>query len=172
MKLIILILTTFCSVYNCKAQNKIHIETITGKSITACERTEKGAYVRYRKTIYNVEVLKNEIIIKTNTPQKIDYQIKGNINSNGLNINHVKKIRIEQELKDGVLILKHFTEIVGIAGKEGNDIMGYNYIQNENFIIPKNVKKIKFELYHEFSNQRTHKPTKLEFEKEINTGEN
>lgn len=157
----------FCSLCGANAQNSLQIEMIIGKSITACELTEKGAYVSYKKVIPTPEILLPEIIIFSQDSEKITYQIKGNISSKGLSINKVKTIRIEQEIIDGVLILKHYTEIVGIAGKAGNDVLGFNYTKNEMLTLPKEVNKIKFELYHEYSKQRTLKPTTLEFQKEI-----
>lgn len=167
MKLKLFISIIFCSLCGTNAQNSLQTEMIIGKSITACKLTEKGAYVRYKKVIPTSEVLLPEINMVSQDAKKINYQIKGNISSKGLSANKVKTIRIEQEIIDGFLVLKHYVEIVGIAGKEGNDVLGYNYTKNEMLSLPKEVKNIKLELYHEYSKQRTPKPTTLAFQKEI-----
>lgn len=157
MKFLILVLLTFCSVYACKAQNKLIIESILSKpkSVTrVVPETGKG----YRSSTF-VEVterLQPKIIMQPLKNKLLLFEVQGNINSSGHSINHVKKIRFEKVItsKD-TLTLQYFVEIKHIPGKEGNEIRGYNYKKQLDYKIPKGIKVIKLELYEDRISQRT-----------------
>ncbi|MGJ1366072.1 hypothetical protein [Sphingobacterium spiritivorum] len=78
----------------------------------------------------------------------LKFRIQGNISSGGLNINKIRKIRFEKGQQNGNNItLRYFAEVKMIPGKEGSDVVGYNYTKDETYKIPGDVKIIKIELY-------------------------
>ena len=93
--------------------------------------------------------LEPEIEVLDLTPTKIRYQLKGNIASGGLGIFNVKKIRVQDSIENDTLILKHYVEVVRVAGKESNSIIGYNYSKINLRAIDKNIKAICIELHKE-----------------------
>ena len=69
---------------------------------------------------------------------------------------------------DNILVIRHYAVINGIPGKEGNNVLGYNYVKENHLKIPKNIMKVKIELYNEFTNPKIKKPMKLMKEIEVN----
>lgn len=153
MKLLYILL--LLPIMNCFGQNKLKVETILTKYISTCKQTEKGVYVRYRQRVPIIDILEPQINIVHQKGTELKYQLQGNISSGGMSISQVKTIRLEKEIIEDQLILKHIVMVKHPPGKEGNNVMGYNYMKEEKFKIPNGIKVIKIELHEERLNQRT-----------------
>lgn len=168
MRLFIIFIFMFFATINCFAQQSLKVKTILGKYKTTYRMTEKGDSVMRHQLVADGEIYEPQINIKTQKAKQIEYELKGHNSSGGLSINKIKKIRTEQEIIDNILVIRHYAVINGIPGKEGNNVLGYNYVKENHLKIPKNIMKVKIELYHEFTNQRITKPMKLMKEIEVN----
>ncbi len=114
------------------------------EEITISEVVDSSALQYFPKA--SLEAVEPKITILNKSANKVDFKIQGNIVSNGLSINKVKKIRTEQEVVNNQLNLKVIVEVVYISGKEGSGIEGYNYEQQREIEIPKNIKSLKIDL--------------------------
>lgn len=161
MKIQLIFILFSISFVNGNAQRKLQVKPIFGNYITEYRTSENGAIIRQRKLIPIGEVFNPEIVFTFNDTNAITYQIKGYNTSGGHSINKIKKIRNEKELLDGVLVIKHYVEIVRKPGKESANILGYSYSKNERFKLPKNIKKVRIELYHVQVNRHLDSSTKL-----------
>lgn len=80
--------------------------------------------------------LEPKVIIKSHNANQLIYDLQGNIYSGGLSIHNVKKIRIENEVKNDTLWVKNYVEIKRIPGKESATINGYNYSKQNKIKVP------------------------------------
>ena len=95
--------------------------------------------------------LEPKITIRYDDSSNLIYDLQGNIYSGGLSIHNVKKIRIENEVKNDTLWIKNYVEIKRIPGKESATINGYNYSKQNKIKVPKDIKTIKIQLLEDFS---------------------
>ena len=128
-------------------QSKLTVETIYSKYDINRIQQDDGSFKIEKKKIMLVERQLPEISIENRTRDKLDYEIKGNIVSGGLSIHKVKKIIQDKHIANDTLFVKHYTQTIHIAGKEGATVEGYNYRQKESLNIPDSIKTIKIELY-------------------------
>ncbi|MGV0924572.1 hypothetical protein [Empedobacter tilapiae] len=141
---------------NCSGQSNLKIETIitkptriTSQDLETGKTFERSTYIPITKR------LEPTILIQDKSENNLTFLLQGNINSAGLSINKIKKIRFEKsELIDETITLKYFAEIEYIAGKEGANVQGYNYTKQEMYKIPRGIKKINIELYEDRIIQR------------------
>lgn len=96
----------------------------------------------------------NIIITKSSTVE-INYKLQGFIKSSGLEINNPRNIKTEKNIINDTLVISHMVSVVGISGKEGSTVIGYNYKQDELQNIQKGIKFVKIELFEHFEKQKT-----------------
>lgn len=99
-----------------------------------------------------------------NTANKLEFQLLFNNYSGGLRIRRVKSLQDEMVRNGEDVTLKYYYEIGEIAGKEGNNISGYNYSSQQDYKVEKGVKHIKIQLYEKLSHKDS---AKLVAEKSI-----
>lgn len=108
----------------------------------------------------SLEVLAPKITILNKTEDKVLFKIQGNIASNGLSINKIKNIRTAEEIVNNQLNVKVIVEVVYISGKEGSGMKSYNYEQQREIEIPKNIQSLKIDLIQDrLSSKTTLSPT-------------
>lgn len=139
------------SFFGCKTSeslnNKLEVTTITTKPERVEVKDENG-HVRSRNTyVDEIERLKPEIIILDTKNRQFKYKIQGNITSRGLSIRRVKTIQSEQRIEGSTLVIKQTVMVKSISGKEGAQVAGYNYQQENVAKIPESINTIKIELH-------------------------
>ena len=135
------------SFFGCKTSeslnNKLEVTTITTKPERVEVKDENG-HVRSRNTyVDEIERLKPEIIILDTEDRQFKYKIQGNITSRGLSIRRVKTIQSEQRIEGSTLVIKQTVMVKSISGKEGAQVAGYNYQQENVAKIPESINTIK-----------------------------
>src|SRR5690606_25407665 len=86
---------------------------------------------------------------------KLTFLLQGNISSGGHSINKVRRIRLEKVLQEGNSVrLKYYVEIKYIPGKEGANVRGYNYSQEETYNIPEGIQSVYVEMYEDRINKK------------------
>lgn len=147
----------FIPFLNCLGQNKLKIETIMAQPATVTAVVPETGR-KYNRSTY-VTVTKRvdpAIVLQTKADHQVKFLLQGNISSQGLSANKVRKIRFEKGNQQGNSItLKYYVEIVHIPGKEGATVHGYNYSKEEIYKIPKDINVIHIELYEDRIKQRT-----------------
>lgn len=154
MKLLYLLM---CILFlNCSAQRKLNIETILAEpSRITQEDPETGKTIQ--RTTLNVvtDVLKPMIKLQSEANDKITFLLQGNVSSSGHSINKVRRIRLEKVQQESNSVrLKYYVEIKYIPGKEGANVRGYNYSQQETYHIPKGVQSVYVEMYEDRINKK------------------
>nr|WP_283162271.1 hypothetical protein [Elizabethkingia ursingii] len=166
-----MILTSFLALFGCEtnAQN-LNITTIYSEPKRSTrEVPETGAVHNYTTRKEVTERLSPMIVMTSKNAEIVKFRIQGNISSGGLNINQVRKIRfIKGEQKGNSMTLRYYVEIKEVSGKEGSDVVGYNYTKDETYKIPNDVKIIKIELYEERIKDTSGRNPKLITEKTFN----
>lgn len=140
---------------SCQGQSKMKTEVLV-TDINAFETAVKNRKKTNDQRVY-VDIsqkLEPNILINDKQGNEIVYHIQGNVKSGGLSINVPKKIASHQIISNDTLVITHIVNIVGISGKEGSSISGYNYQQKELLNIPNEIKMVKIQLYEEFSHQK------------------
>ena len=140
---------------NCQGQSRMETEVLV-TDIKAFEKVLNNRKKTNNERVY-VDIsqkLEPQILINHKKDKEIVYRIQGNVKSGGLSINVPKKIVSQHVVSNDTLIITHTVNIVGIAGKEGNNIEGYNYEQEEQLHIPNGINVIQIKLYAEFFKQR------------------
>lgn len=138
----------FFTLIGCSTRSKFHVETINARMDRISVPRNGGTDTIYRNTMVPITPrLEAKIEVLDKGVKVLNYQLQGSIHSSGLSINRVKRIYVEKEFLGDSLVLKHIVEVVRIAGKEGNSVMGYNYIKKESVNIPDFVKRVRIELY-------------------------
>lgn len=140
---------------SCQGQSKMKTEVLV-TDINAFEKVLNNRKKTNNQRVY-VDISKKlepKIFINNEQGNEISYRIQGNVESGGLSINVPQKIVSQQIISNDTLYIIHTVNIVGIAGKEGNKIKGYNYQQEEKLSVPKEIKMVKIQFYEEFSNQK------------------
>ncbi|MDX8567391.1 hypothetical protein OZ668_05315 [Elizabethkingia sp. HX XZB] len=146
----LMIVTSFLTLFGCETNaQKLNITTIYSEPKRGTrEVPETGAVHNYTTRKEVTKRLNPMIVMTSKNSEILKFRIQGNISSGGLNINQVRKIRFEKGEQNGNSItLRYYVEIKKIPGKEGSDVVGYNYTKDETYKIPKDVKIIKIELY-------------------------
>lgn len=147
---------------SCQGQSKMETEVLV-TDIKAFEKVLSNRKKTNNERVY-VDIsqkLEPQILIHHKQEKEIIYRIQGNVKSGGLSINAPKKIVSQHVMSNDTLIITNTVNIVGIAGKEGNNIKGYNYQQDEKLPIPNKIKIVKIQLYEEFSNQKSKEDNKI-----------
>lgn len=165
------ILTSFLALLGCKSNvQKLQISNIyakpkrvsreiPGTATTHTYTTQMEVTERFVPLIYMLS--KNAEVLK--------FRIQGNISSSGHAINQIRKIRFEKgENKGNSIKLRYYVEIKKYPGKESADVKGYNFIKDEIYIIPNDVKLIHIELYEDHINDTSAKNPKLIAEQTFN----
>lgn len=145
-----MILASFLILFGCEANaQKLNVTTIYSEpNRVTREVLETGGKHTYTTRKEVTERLNPMIVMTSKNAEILKFRIQGNISSGGLNINQVRKIRLEKVAQNGKsMTLKYYVEVKKIPGKEGSDVMGYNYTKDETYKIPNDVKIIKIELY-------------------------
>ncbi|WP_236900572.1 hypothetical protein [Elizabethkingia ursingii] len=146
----LIILTSFLAVSGCKTDaQKLKISAIytQPKKVTR-EVTGTDSKHTFTTRTEATERLSPMIVMISKNAEILKFRIQGNISSGGLNIHQVRKIRFEKGEQNGnSMTLRYYVEIKKIPGKEGSDVVGYNYTKDETYKIPNDVKIIKIELY-------------------------
>ncbi|MGJ1420153.1 hypothetical protein ACR79T_11050 [Sphingobacterium spiritivorum] len=145
-----IILTSFLVLSACKTNaQKLQVTTIYSEpNRVTREVPETGGKYTYTTRKEATERLNPMIFMISKNAEILKFRIQGNISSGGLNINKIRKIRFEKGEQTGNSItLRYFAEVKKIPGKEGSDVVGYNYTKDETYKIPGEVKIIKIELY-------------------------
>lgn len=142
---------------NCSAQRKLNIEPILSEpSRVTQEDPETGRTIQRTTSTIVTDVLDPMIKLQSKENGKLTFLLQGNITSSGHSINKVKKIRLEKvQQEGGSITLKYYVEIKHIPGKEGANVHGYNYSQNETYNIPKGVQSVYIEMYEDRINKKT-----------------
>ncbi|WP_276878814.1 hypothetical protein, partial [Chryseobacterium joostei] len=145
-----IILASFLVLSGCKTNaQKLNVTTIYSETDRVTKEVPETGAVHTYTTRKEVTKRLNPMIVMTSKNAEIlKFRIQGNISSGGLNINKIRKIRFEKGQQNGNNItLRYFAEVKMIPGKEGSDVVGYNYTKDETYKIPGDVKIIKIELY-------------------------
>ena len=145
-----IILTSFLVLSGCKTNaQKLQVTTIYSEpNRVTREVPEPGGKYTYTTRKEATERLNPMIVMISKNAEILKFRIQGNISSGGLNINKIRKIRFEKGEQTGNSItLRYFAEVKKIPGKEGSDVVGYNYTKDETYKISGEVKIIKIELY-------------------------
>ncbi|MGJ1385851.1 hypothetical protein ACR782_06585 [Sphingobacterium spiritivorum] len=145
-----IILASFLVLSGCKTNaQKLNVTTIYSETDRVTKEVPETGAVHTYTTRKEVTKRLNPMIVMTSKNAEIlKFRIQGNISSGGLNINKIRKIRFEKGQQNGNNItLRYFAEVKKIPGKEGSDVVGYNYTKDETYKIPGDVKIIKIELY-------------------------
>ncbi|WP_407488173.1 hypothetical protein [Elizabethkingia anophelis] len=146
----LMILASFLILFGCEANaQKLNVTTIYSEPNRVTrevpETSGKHTYTT-RKEV--TERLNPMIVMTSKNAEILKFRIQGNISSGGLNINKIRKTRLEKVTQNGnSMTLRYYVEIKKIPGKEGSDVVGYNYTKDETYKIPNDVKIIKIELY-------------------------
>lgn len=139
------------SFFGCTTSKSLHtklvVTTITTKPERVAVKDESGQ-VHFRNT-YTDEIkrLNPEIIILDTENRQLKYKLQGHIISRGRSIRHVKTIQSEQWTEGATLVIKQTVMVRSIAGKEGANVAGYNYQQENAVKIPENIDAVKIELH-------------------------
>jgi hypothetical protein len=160
----ICIMFSLISLIGCKTvERKLKIETVMGEYVKASRTAENGAHIRYNKRIPKTPLLEPKIDSIQQMDNKLSYNLQGHINSGGRTIYRVKNIQTEEVLQNDTLLIKHHVEIKTISGKEGANVMGYNYSQKFNQEVQSGIKKVKIELFHHYQSRDSTKVMTEEF---------
>ncbi|MCL1637216.1 hypothetical protein OZ664_06015 [Elizabethkingia sp. HX WHF] len=146
----LMILASFLTLFSCETNaQKLNITTIYSEpNRVTREVPETGGKHTYTTRKEATERLNPMIFMISKNAEILKFRIQGNISSGGLNINKIRKIRFEKgEHKGNSITLRYYAEVKKIPGKEGSDVVGYNYTKDETYKIPGDVKIIKIELY-------------------------
>lgn len=158
MKNRIFIMFSLLSLFGCKiSDRKLHIETVLGEYVKASRTAENGAHIRYNKRITKTPLLEPKIDDIQKVDNKLAYNIQGHINAGGRTIYRIKNIRTDKIVQNDTLFIKHYVEIKTIPGKEGANVMGYNYSQKFNQKVQSGIKKVKIELYLHYQYRNSNK---------------
>ncbi|RRJ92641.1 hypothetical protein EG240_02310 [Paenimyroides tangerinum] len=79
--------------------------------------------------------------------ERINYILKGIIESDKTFQKSIKQVKTKKEISKEILYIKHFVEIKEINRKEYDNICYYNYSKEEKIKLPKNIISIKIELF-------------------------
>lgn len=146
----LMILASFLTLFGCETNaQKLNVTAIYSEpNQVTREVPETGAVHNYTTRKEVTKRLNPMIFLISKNAEILKFRIQGNISSGGLNINQVRKIRFEKgEQNSNSMTLRYYVEIKKIPGKEGSDVVGYNYTKDEIYKIPSDVKIIKIELY-------------------------
>lgn len=147
----IMIIFSILSLFSCKiADNKLRIETVMGQYIKASKTTENGAHVRYTTRKLAKPLVEPKIDSITLIKNELAYTIQGHINSGGHTIAQVANIRTKKEFQNDTVFIIHYVEIKNKPGKEGANIMGYNYSQRFQHNLKSGIRKVNIELIHHY----------------------
>lgn len=153
----VLLLTSLFGLLGCsaEAQKKLEIEPVfVQRHQVSREIPETGGIHTYTTGREVTERLAPQIVRLDSAGGKLRFRLQGNIYSGGHNIRQVRKIRFEKGDDAGdSLILRYYVEVRKIPGKENANVAGYNYSKDISYRIPKDVKRIKVELYEERQEQ-------------------
>lgn len=154
MKLFYLLLCI--SFLNCSAQRKLNIETILAEpSRITQEDPETGKTIQRTTLSVVTNVLEPMIQLQVKENDKLAFLLQGNISSGGHSINKVRRIRLEKAQQEGNSVrLKYYVEIKYIPGKEGANVRGYNYSQEETYNIPEGIQSVYVEMYEDRINKK------------------
>lgn len=158
------ILTSLFAILSCKGNaQKLQVTAIyTEPKRIIKEIPEAGTAHAYTTHQEVTERLDPKIFMLSKNAETLKFRIQGNISSGGHTINQVRKIRLEKGEQNGnTIILRYYTEIKRIPGKESANVRGYNYTKDEVYRIPADVKIIKIELYEEYINDSSDPNPKL-----------
>lgn len=149
--------------FSCHAQRKLKIETILAKTVrVSSQDPATGRIYNTNTRAPLIPRLDPRIVLESNSGNKLIFQLQGNVSSGGRSINKVQKIRSEKpERIEQTITLKYFVEIKNIPGKEGANVLGYNYNKEVTYKIPDGVKRIQVELYENRLNSGSTKHPKL-----------
>ncbi len=141
---------------NCSAQRKLNIETILAEPSRITQEDPETGKTTQRTTLSVVtNVLEPMIKLQSKANDKITFLLQGNVFSSGHSINKVRRIRLEKAQQEGNSVrLKYYVEIKYIPGKEGANVRGYNYSQQETYRIPKGVQSVYVEMYEDRINKK------------------
>lgn len=166
----IMIVSTFLTLLSCKTnEQKFRISPIYAepKKITS-DVSENGVSHKFNTFKEIIERLNPLIFMISKEENLLKFRLQGNISSSSHYINHIQKIRIEEELTGNTLRLKYIVEIKRIAGKENSNIRGYNYTKDETYKIPAGAKIITIELYENFVNKSSDAKPRLTAQQSFN----
>ncbi|MBF0596368.1 hypothetical protein [Faecalibacter rhinopitheci] len=99
-----------------------------------------------RKWITETQKLPYGIELITKNKSSIYYKLQGNYHSSGLNATTLKNISTALSTENDTLKIKHIVTTKNGFGKEGNNIVGYNFTKTNSVKIPKNIKAIQIEM--------------------------
>lgn len=141
---------------NCSAQRKLNIETILAEPSRITQEDPETGKIIQRTTLSVVtNVLEPIIKLQSKANDKLTFLLQGNISSSGHSINKVRRIRLEKAQQEGNCVrLKYYVEIKHIPGKEGANVRGYNYSQQETYKIPEGVQSVYVEMYEDRINKK------------------
>ncbi|MGN7864077.1 hypothetical protein [Chryseobacterium sp. 22458] len=145
-----IILTSFLALLSCRNNaQKLQVSTIyTEPQRITKEVEETGTTHTYSTRKEVTGRLEPGIVMISKTKEILTFRIQGNISSGGLTINKVKNLRFEKGEQNGnTLTLRYYVEIKKYPGKESAGVHGYNYMKNETYRLPDDVKILKIELY-------------------------
>lgn len=141
---------------NCSAQRKLNIETILAEPSRITQEDPETGKTTQRTTLSVVtNVLEPMIKLQSKANDKITFLLQGNVSSSGHSINKVRRIRLEKAQQEGNSVrLKYYVEIKYIPGKEGANVRGHNYSQQETYHIPEGVQSVYVEMYEDRINKK------------------
>lgn len=156
-----MILTSFLTLFGCKTDaQKLQVSTIyTEPTKVTREFPVTDSTHTFTTRTEITERLDSRIFMRSKNAENLKFRIQGNISSGGHTIHQIRKIRFEKGAQVGNSItLRYYVEIKRKPGKENANVTGYNYVKDENYKIPKDVKIINVELYEEHINTSEVKP--------------
>lgn len=159
-----MILTSFVTLLGCKTDaQKLRISTIYTESKRVTREVPGTDSVHTLTTQKEVtERLDPGIFMLFKNAEILKFRIQGNISSGGHTMNRIRKIRFERGEHNGNSItLRYYVEIVKKPGKESANVQGYNYMKDENYKLPDDVKVVKVELYENSINTSSETKPKL-----------
>ncbi|AZA80125.1 hypothetical protein EG347_01960 [Chryseobacterium sp. G0186] len=159
-----MILSSFLALFGCKTDaQKLKVSTIyTQPQRVTREIPGTDSIHTFTTRRVVTDRLSTGIFILSKNDETLQFRIQGNISSSGHSIHQVRKIRFEKGEQNGNSItLKYYVVIKKKPGKESANVQGYNYVKDEVYTIPNDIKLIKVELYEERMNDRSETNLKL-----------
>jgi len=133
----------------CKAQ-RTEVSAILAQPESLEYRDSISDRIRYHfRMVPITEVLSPGFIIQNQDPRKFQFIVQGKVASGGRQIRRFKKFRIEKKQVADTLYVQYYACIVAIPGKEGNQILGYNYKKVETLPLAKDLLYLSLELLEE-----------------------
>ncbi|MHC5310542.1 hypothetical protein ACYSNM_10845 [Myroides sp. LJL116] len=124
---------------------RVQLETVF--STPSLQKSSDNDFSSSKTMEISPGMLEPSIIVLHESKKSLEYQLQGFLSSSGLRAQRIAKITLDKQVKGDTLYLVHIVEVARVAGKEGNNTIGYNYTKKQRVDIPENTAAIEIELY-------------------------